>query len=626
MAHFLNSTSCHRAVVKIAAVTVAATLHIVVLAPPAAAQCLEDSRRVQIGKGATRLKGFLCRTKSDPGRPSLRVEYLNVEEPLASVILDGRSSKHLSALLGKPQVLDNDVLRAFKELRSQFGEEREFAGTHEGAQPPSLVANAPGGEKSEHLEDVVDGGRTVVALPGVGIGDFPDLDGIKHVTKERTWPQGYAHFYSEPIDVGGFRPSGATSGKGADVLLWRYLTADDLSNLPSQISRYNAWVREVVRGDTDYVVIDADKKRLKFETFLLKDGVPPGFAVVYGSTDTGCGDNGSFCCWNFSTTSRKPSFDLMVVQNVGSKPIKLTGFLGQRPDATGMRPREVIKPSSSTTPDPAIAGTETELSPGARILVPLRLRFDVGETLLGHGGAIDPNNTAGARRGFQLIQSARSGTVLNVEWNYNDGSDSKIGKIEKVRESFESPKPPIRPHFTYGPEWRITGLDIGGEKLILAAAPLNALAMTTGSAEGSCPYLTAWNADSGQWTEYGKMLHKANTKRLEQTDVRRMDGFRGQFKLEEREAEIAYIDKASLEILLADGRELTLEPDVPRLRSLDKDYLVLMWDEAVDFKFVLPDGIVAKDVVESRLALSGYYERYSAIATSLRRFTSVDQR
>jgi hypothetical protein len=49
------------------------------------------------------------------------------------------------------------------------------------------------------------------------------------------------------------------------------------------------------------------------------------------------------------------------------------------------------------------------------------------------------------------------------------------------------------------------------------------------------------------------------------------------------------------------------------LTARDGDYLQLYWGDAVDLEFALPPGIQSGDVLETRLSLTGYYRRYSAL-------------
>ena len=47
------------------------------------------------------------------------------------------------------------------------------------------------------------------------------------------------------------------------------------------------------------------------------------------------------------------------------------------------------------------------------------------------------------------------------------------------------------------------------------------------------------------------------------------------------------------------------------MSDTDQDYVALNWGEALDLTFALSPTSAADDVVETRLLLSGYYDRYS---------------
>jgi hypothetical protein len=154
---------------------------------------------------------------------------------------------------------------------------------------------------------------------------------------------------------------------------------------------------------------------------------------------------------------------------------------------------------------------------------------------------------------------------------------------------------------------------VDGKRVALAPADSNDLDLTISSGSGSCPYLLSWEADARDWAEHGKVLHKGKGKELEYSETGKFEGFRARFRLEEREPEIAYIDQAELAISLTNGETLVLKPDNNKLAASDSDYAKLYWGDAIEFSFALPEAVAAEEVVESRLTLTGYYERYSSL-------------
>ena len=165
-------------------------------------------------------------------------------------------------------------------------------------------------------------------------------------------------------------------------------------------------------------------------------------------------------------------------------------------------------------------------------------------------------------------------------------------------------------NYTYGPEIWIRGFSLNGEAINLPGRSANYIEMTMSSDEGSCPFLLARSED-GNWVEHGKILDKAPARDLEYTETRIFIGFQPQFRIEEREPELAVLDKAELTVILKSGESLALAPNLAALAQRDGRYVRLRWGEFVDFSFSLPEGFVGDDVVKSRLAVTGYYLRYN---------------
>jgi hypothetical protein len=164
-----------------------------------------------------------------------------------------------------------------------------------------------------------------------------------------------------------------------------------------------------------------------------------------------------------------------------------------------------------------------------------------------------------------------------------------------------------------GQNFLVAGMDLGGKRIEFASKPSNYLEITTEIFAGSCPYLLSWNGTAREWVNHGKVLDRAPRKALTYTDVRRFNGFRGRFRLEEREPEIAQIDQARLIVTLKQGRSLTLAPSSKQLARRDGDHLRLMWGETADIIFRLPRGVRRADVVSSQIELTGYYRRYTSM-------------
>ena len=166
--------------------------------------------------------------------------------------------------------------------------------------------------------------------------------------------------------------------------------------------------------------------------------------------------------------------------------------------------------------------------------------------------------------------------------------------------------------YLYGPDISITGLIANGQHVAFSNKSANFLNLTIGSGSGSCPYLLA--DLHGTWETYGKVLDKSNNQSLETSQTVSYSDFVSRFRLEERERELARIDEASLLYVLKDKSTVEVKAADPRLSARDHNYLDLSWGESFDLVFDAPQWLKAEDVIETRLTLTGYYQREANVA------------
>jgi hypothetical protein len=171
--------------------------------------------------------------------------------------------------------------------------------------------------------------------------------------------------------------------------------------------------------------------------------------------------------------------------------------------------------------------------------------------------------------------------------------------------------PPKSNDYAFGPEISVSGLVVNNKVVELAKHDDNFVDVTLGDGFGSCPYLLVWDETDREWINQGKVLDAGKGKAGEYSETKTFAGFRAHFRIEEREPEIAYVDHAELVVSLRNGETLALKPDNAKLAARDGDYARLYWGDGIEFSFALPEEVVAEDIVESRLTLTGYYERYS---------------
>jgi hypothetical protein len=168
--------------------------------------------------------------------------------------------------------------------------------------------------------------------------------------------------------------------------------------------------------------------------------------------------------------------------------------------------------------------------------------------------------------------------------------------------------------FVFGPELKVAGLRVEGNAIDFREKPLNDMEIAFSGQVGSCPYLLSWDDQRADWTQHGKVLHEASDISREETQTITLPGFVSRFRVEEREPEVATIDDAEIAFNLKNGSSITREPDTAPSAKADRQ--LLFWGDAQEIKFSLPSGIAPADVVQSRLSLTGYYERYSSLPNS----------
>ena len=301
--------------------------------------------------------------------------------------------------------------------------------------------------------------------------------------------------------------------------------------------------------------------------FLISKGCTKNF-VFLSYDQSSCSSDVSGCVPCMSYHTRPPIVDMAVIENLSSQRFRLDGMYGEKIASASCRN---AAPSSlvGAGVDQRIWGEGMILAPGARVFVPLKLTF-----------AVPP-----------IAES-----IANA-----DKARSNNKTVPSVYDQI------------FGPEWRLTAVNVDGRHVTLAKKSANFLNSTVSALEGSCPYLLAWNPATERWTEYGKILHVARSKDTEQAQTTQISGFRSKFRLAEREPEVAYIDHAELTAELKDGRSLTLTASEPRLATRDGQYVVLRMGELVDFEFKLPNSVKESDVTESRLTVFGYYEPIASV-------------
>jgi hypothetical protein len=260
--------------------------------------------------------------------------------------------------------------------------------------------------------------------------------------------------------------------------------------------------------------------------------------------------------------------------------VSLDGLFGSAGSSAALR--RMVPNDSMTTSRAPLAWKSQTLAPNQSILIPTRIVL------------------ASPKRTSEVEQKEADQVFARVGANGFDGGSANFSTINA-------------PDYVYGPEIALGAISFGGKQVDLRQQAVNFMDMTASLEAGSCPFLLAWDESAREWVNQGKVLHKASGAEHEYTEVRTMPGFTPRFRIEEREAEVAFIDHAEVSLLLANGKTVHVGSSDRALSERDGSYLELYWGDAFELEFALPAGVQAHDVSETRIALTGYYRRYSAL-------------
>ena len=366
------------------------------------------------------------------------------------------------------------------------------------------------------------------------------------------------------------------------AVIWRYGSLEDIANfhtnatLLSEAARANKghalWSE--VGSEANY-----DKSHELLKYFAGSIGLPQTFLILAGVYVPGCGgDESNF--WYFAMSTPKIALEAALVRNATGRPIRIDSIMGEEV-ADG--PLRIADDAAPTGVQPMSLGML--IQPGHSLLVPTRI-------------ILKPNPS------YQLYHDASVGSAATFRRLRSKGFTAR-DNVFAVPELND---------FTFGPELKVTGLGVEGNAIDFREKPLNDMEIAFSAQVGSCPYLLSWDEVRADWTQHGKVLHEASDISREETQTITLPGFVSRFRLEEREPEVATISDAEIAFSLKNGGSITLTPDTAPSAKVGQQ--LLFWGDALQLEFSLPSGIAPADVVQSRLSLTGYYERYSSLPNS----------
>jgi hypothetical protein len=545
-------------------------------------QCLEDARTVTLSKGnVARLKSAIC--KADANDIRVKVEQYRLSDAAASIIISGQSQP-LKGVIGKFQVAKNDVLTSYADLLSKFGETTVIKGDY------YAWLAIPKGADDEASRELVELRGSKLRTLGAEGDNFAALDypAIEEIRKLRTkvMPSNLAFFYEVACSDRSEWPklhddsNKCFKYKASEttMLFWRSMEGSDVAFYSDRAKQYNLQLSP--KNRKNYVLDLAVPRELRLYEYISKGVWPKDFITLSGyRMEDGCDDasTSGVSGWRFVYHPRMIFMDATVIQNLSKKPISIDQFLGtSSADST-------LRPLSPSRPEAIRLGIDaTTVAPGESILVPTRVVFVPSE------GEVDQ---------FSYQQTAEQ--IYAARGNQGFAGDAHAHRAPDLKD------------FVYGPEIGISGIITAGTTINLQEAAKTALNVTISSDSGSCPYLL-FRQPGDEWASSGKILQTAKGLARETAESIAFPGLVSQFRLEEREPEVARIRGATLTIRLKGGETLTLAPNQP----FEGDGVQLLWGDALEFSFPVPQSIAGDDVKESRLEITGHYDRYSKILIS----------
>jgi hypothetical protein len=589
---------------------VAATLSLIALPPlssdPArAGTCLLDTREIKIEETqSVRLRELRCRSDRDAA-VSLSIQFQRLDEVAAGVLLNNGKAPWFDGMYPGTRVLDNEVLREYRKLIRNFGAARRIK---EGQIEGSFALDVQGLAQPEVKERTKNARRSAekvvetYELPK--LFDMPMVDEIQQILKQPAWPENLNFEYvTGPVDASSRDLINFTQ-------VWRYLNRADIDNYAANLKRLNGVLG--IRNKVGRPI-----KAIPLLQYLTANGWPAHF--LYASWTIG--SDGCDPEFGFGSQYFEFNVDVVLMRNLSTKALAVSSLIGASVGAATLR--EQTKEERPFSGGAKLPVFEQMLQPGQALLIPLRLNFNgaqgTGTESADREAAVEGRRNAEAR--YQQIMRARQGSMIPFtifstrKLGLKRGAEENTYQLAKTRESFKPHTEPVRTNYAFGPEWNLTGIQIGDEKIDFERREPSFIALTLGDGFGSCPILYAWSSAHKRHERFGKVIHKAKSLANKQTETIAFDGWIPSFRLEEEELEVARLDQVRAVIRLADGSIRDLSQRDHRLAHVDGRAFDLWSGEKVDINFRLPRNVTAADVVETRLVINGHYDRYSTLLT-----------
>jgi hypothetical protein len=593
---------------------VAVVLGLIVSSTHVSAQCVDQPREVALDKeNSVALRSYLCSTGTDAGAAQFRVEYYRLSEGVVSLLLANSSSIKLRKTLGPAKIMPNEVSQTYADLIKQFGVVTDVPNNDFRTGDLTFTVT-PADQASSRPDSAADSNndrdnkdktglkklRTLIGLWGPSSDDYPAIAEIAAL-RQKTISSSLSYYYSfighaKDLDQAYSQRSDGCEKKDLtcklsddifDIKIWRPFTIGDIDNFSANAKAYNAQLLKAQKNKTDdkayfFKPDDPASNYDRLVKFISGGELPNDFLFLVGRYQPGDGcELPGLARWKFEIVKRNVKIDAVFVENLSKQPLAIGRLFGERNANVNLRVADpaFALPASGV----ALDGTSGTIAPGQTAIILTRIVFLLP-----------------ADRLTDFRKYRESMDALHTAF----GSDGFAGNVS----AYQAPDPK---DYTYGPTLTVTGATVNSKRVDFAARPVSNFLELTASQEGaSCPYLLSWDDGDHEWISHGKILQQGQGKANAYTQTVMFPGLRTHFRIEEREPELARLQSAKLVVELRDGSIRTFSPVQPAALGGD-DVISLMWGEATDIAFAVPDTVNAQEVQQSRLQITGYYERYS---------------
>jgi hypothetical protein len=199
--------------------------------------------------------------------------------------------------------------------------------------------------------------------------------------------------------------------------------------------------------------------------------------------------------------------------------------------------------------------------------------------------------------------------VTEANLSYEDGMQKVTLSQEFVQNIRSSPQDIPRQQLAVGPLLNPVSIKTNNRDIPLKQ-PADEFASSISNfiGMGSCPYLLVYDSQKQHWINLGPVLYARDSQDKQATETYELTPNFSKLRIEEREAEITYLDWLNLQYQLpqATASSRSFQPDFPHIGDIDGDYLSL---EQGDFIEIDLNSVWQSGTPSIRLEVDGFYKR-----------------